>query len=227
MSNLTVVTNLDATYFIDADHPAIRAFVDETIDPQSSDREKAVALYYRVRDEVRYEPYRISFMPEAMKASAALERKDGFCVPKASLLAAAARAAGIPARLGFADVRNHLATTKLLEALGSDVFIWHGYTDLLIDGKWVKATPAFNLSLCAKAGVKPLEFDGTEDSIFHEFDVAGNRHMEYIADHGTFDDLPLDTLVRELQAFYPEWTANLEGNFEDEAAAEAEAPASL
>jgi transglutaminase-like putative cysteine protease len=215
--------SLDATFYLDTDHPAVRAFVDETVDPESTDREKAVALYYRVRDEIRYEPYKISFAPEAMKASATLEREDGFCVAKSVLLGAGARAAGIPARLGFADVRNHLATRKLLDALGSDIFIWHGYTELHIDGKWVKATPAFNLSLCEKAGVRPLEFDGTEDSIFHEFDVEGNRHMEYVADHGSFEDLPLERLVDEYRAFYPAWTANLEGDFEDETAAESQA----
>lgn len=220
MGNLAAVTHLEPTRFIDSDHPAIREFVAETIDSETTDRENAVALYYRVRDEIRYEPYRISFLPDDMKASAALDRENGFCVPKASLLAAAARAAGIPARIGFADVRNHLATEKLLAALGTDIFIWHGYTELYIDGKWVKATPAFNLTLCEKAGVKPLEFDGTEDSVFHEFDVAGNRHMEYIADHGTFDDVPLDILLRELRAFYPDWTADLPGNFEDDTAAE-------
>ncbi len=220
------MTTTQPTYFIDSEHPAIRDFVTETIAPDSDGRERAVALYYRVRDEIRYEPYRISFLPEAMQASATLTRGDGFCVAKSVLLAAVARAAGIPARLGFADVRNHLASKKLLDALGTDLFIWHGYTDLLIDGKWVKATPAFNLSLCEKVGVAPLEFDGTRDSIFQPFDVAGNRHMEYVADRGTFEDLPLDTLVRDLRDFYPFWDAAIEGTFEDDAAADSAATSS-
>ena len=221
MGNLTVVETLQATDFIDADHPAIGEFVAATVDASADPIERAVALYYRVRDEIRYEPYRISFEPEAMRASATLARGDGFCVAKSVLLAAVARAAGVPARLGFADVRNHLATKKLLDALGSDVFIWHGYTDLFLEGKWVKATPAFNLSLCEKFGVKPLEFTGLEDSIFHPFDVNGNRHMEYVRDHGTFDDLPLQRLVDEYRAFYPYWSAAIPGSFEADAAAEA------
>ncbi|MCP3976931.1 MAG: transglutaminase family protein [bacterium] len=211
---------LQPTKFIDADHPAIRQFVDETVAGVIDARVQATRLYYRVRDEIRYEPYRISFDPEAMRASATLKRGDGFCVAKSVLLAAAARAAGIPARLGFADVRNHLATDKLLDALGTDIFAWHGYTDLYLDGQWVKATPAFNLSLCEKFGVKPLEFDGTADSIFHPYDIHGNRHMEYVKDHGTYDDLPLELLVSEYQAFYPKWTASLEGDFGEDAASE-------
>ena len=155
-----------------------------------------------------------------MKASSTLARGDGFCVAKSVLLAAVSRAAGIPSRLGFADVRNHLATEKLLDALGTDLFIWHGYTDLFIDGTWVKATPAFNLTLCEKFGVKPLEFDGTEDSIFHEYDTAGRRHMEYVNDHGTFDDLPLELLVAEYTAFYPNWGRDLAGDFAADADAE-------
>ena len=211
---------LQPTEFIDSDHPAIVDFVNESVAGIADAREQATRLYYRVRDEIRYEPYRISFEPAAMRASATLAREDGFCVAKSVLLAAVARAAGIPARLGFADVRNHLATGKLLDALGTDIFVWHGYTDLYLDGQWVKATPAFNLTLCEKFGVKPLEFDGTADSIFHPYDVAGNRHMEYIKDHGTFDELPLDRLVAEYRAFYPYWDAALEGSFEEDAAAE-------
>jgi transglutaminase-like putative cysteine protease len=157
-----------------------------------------------------------------MKASAALEKGESFCVPKAVLLAATARWAGIPARIGFADVRNHLSTEKLLAALGTDIFAWHGFSELFIEGQWVKATPAFNLSLCEKFGVKPLEFDGRSDSVFHEYDMAGRRHMEYVADNGTFDDLPYDLLISEYRRIYPGWepTAAISGDFGDDGARE-------
>lgn len=207
------MSSLSSTPFIDADHPAIQAFASETTAGMDDARDAAVALYLRVRDEIRYEPYRISLEAKDMTASATLAREDGFCVAKSVLLAAVARASGIPAKLGFADVRNHLATAKLLDALGTDVFVWHGYTDLLIDGRWVKATPAFNLSLCEKFGVKPLDFDGTQDSIFHEYDVTGRRHMEYLRDRGTYEDLPLQEMRADFAAIYPTWTASLDGDF--------------
>lgn len=75
--------------------------------------------------------------------------------------AACGIAAGIPARLGFADVKNHLATPRLTDLNGGDVFHWHAYTDLHLEGRWVKATPAFDLALCERFGVLPLEFDAS------------------------------------------------------------------
>src|SRR5690606_31207041 len=131
-------------------------------------------LYYIVRDRFLYDPYSVDLSDEGMRASTVIARGRGYCVTKAALMAAAARAAGIPARLGFADVRNHLATKRLLDMLGTDIFYYHGYVELWLDGKWVKATPAFNIELCDKFRVRPLEFDGRTDSIFHPYD-ADNR----------------------------------------------------
>lgn len=171
----------------------------------NDERERAISLYYAVRDEIRYNPFLDFSDPEVFRASAVLEAGEGFCVGKASLLAACARAAGIEARLGFADVKNHLTTPRLAETMGSDLFIYHGYTDLRIDGRWVKATPAFNLALCTRFRVKPLEFDGRADSIFHPFDEDERRHMEYLRDRGVHADVPVDEIQREFRAAYPKF----------------------
>jgi transglutaminase-like putative cysteine protease len=130
-------------------------------------------------------------------------------VPKAVLLAAVCRAAGIPARLGFADVRNHLSTERMRKNMETEIFYWHGYTDIWIDGAWRKATPAFNLSLCQKFGLLPLDFDGRADSIYHPFDASGNRHMEYVAQRGAFNDLPLDEIMVDFRIHYPRWIADM------------------
>ena len=87
--------------------------------------------------------------------------------------------------------------------MGTDLYIWHGYTEFFLNGKWVKATPAFNLSLCQNFNVKPLEFDGTFDSIFHPFDTLGNKHMEYVTDHDSFVDLPWERIMAESLKAYP------------------------
>ena len=195
---------LAATPCIDSDHPAVTAFVQEHARGQTP-RERAVALYRAVRDGVRYDPYRIDLSPLGMSASTALAQGHGWCVPKAVLLAAVARAAGIPARLGFADVRNHLSTERLRQTMKTDVFVWHGYTALWLDGAWRKATPAFNLSLCEKFGLLPLEFDGVNDSLYHPYDQAGQRHMEYVNERGQFDDLPLDAIRASFAEVYPFW----------------------
>lgn len=207
---------LRPTDFIDADHPDVAAYARDAVGSATDPIDQAIALYHRVRDDVRYQPYRFSLHPEDMTASSALARGEAFCVPKAVLLAAGGRVVGIPTRLGFAAVRNHLTTEKLRESLGTDMFYWHGYMEFHLDGRWVKATPAFNLSLCEKAGVKPLEFDGRSDSIFHEYDAAGRRHMEYVEDYGQYADLPLERMTRELTAAYPHLDMNVPGDFEVE-----------
>ncbi|HXZ83847.1 MAG TPA: transglutaminase family protein, partial [Myxococcota bacterium] len=118
-------------------------------------------------------------------------------------LAACCRALGIPARLGFADVRNHLSTARMRAAMSSEVFYWHGYTSILLDGRWLKATPAFNVELCRKFRLLPLEFDGTQDSIYHPFDQDGRRHMEYLAQRGEFAEVPLEAMLRTFRERYP------------------------
>ena len=204
MSDTPTPAHLAATDAIDSQHPAVQDFVRQH-DQGSTERERAVALVHAVRDAFRYDPYRIDLSPQGMRASTVIANGHGWCVPKATLLAAVARAAGIPARLGFADVRNHLSTERMRQTMQTDLFIWHGYAELWLEGAWRKATPAFNLGLCQKFGLLPLDFDGVHDSIYHPFDAAGNRHMEYVNDRGTFDDLPLARIVADFHRVYGNW----------------------
>jgi transglutaminase-like putative cysteine protease len=209
--------HLCSTPFIDCDHPLLGAFAEEHA-RGADDRARAVSLYQAVRDNIRYDPYRIDLSPGGMKASTALAQGHGWCVPKAVLLAAVARAAAIPARLGFADVRNHLSTERLRQTMKTDVFAWHGYTALWLDGAWRKATPAFNTELCEKFGLLPLEFNGVDDSLYHPYDRAGQRHMEYVAERGSFDDLPLEQIKTTFAEIYPQWSLATEPGGADFAA---------
>lgn len=202
--------------FIESDDPKIVAFAEETIGDASSDVDKALRLFYAVRDQVLYDPYMPLDDPNSFSGKHALETGRGWCVPKSALLAACARSVGIKARPGYADVKNHLATPKLKEKMGSDIFAWHSYTELFLNGKWVKATPAFNKSMCEKFGLKPLEFDGETDSLFHEFDTSGNKHMEYILDRGTFDDVPMEQMQATFREIYGGSDSPLEGDFQEE-----------
>jgi transglutaminase-like putative cysteine protease len=219
---------LAATFFLDHDSPAVSQFAADTCRGMGGDREKAVALYYAVRDGIRYDAYRIDFSREGFRASRALADGYGFCISKAALLSAAARRVGIPARMGFGDVRNHLSTEKLRSKMKTDLFIFHGYSELWIEGGWVKATPAFNLGLCTKFGVLPLEFDGRSDSVFHPFKADGSLHMEYVRDRGTFDDIPFDLIQATWAAQKKETAADLdeklEGDFGEDAARERAGP---
>ena len=208
---------LHATSFVDSDDPAIRAFADKAAGDTRGAKQKALALYGAVRDSIEYDPYVDFLDPAKYRASAVLHAGSGFCVGKSALLAAAARAAGIPARPGYADVRNHLTSRRLKERLG-DTFHWHSYTELCIDGKWVKCTPAFDAALCERAKIRPLDFDGVNDSLFHPFDAAGRRHMEYLHDRGPFADVPFATIVADFKKLYPKLIADLQtgANFRDE-----------
>lgn len=190
--------------FIDSGHPLVAKFAAEHAHG-ADERERAVSLYYAVRDAVRYNPFQNFLLDASYRGSVCLERGEGWCVPKAALLAACARAAGIPARVGFADVKNHLTSPRLTERMGTDLFVFHGYTELLLGGKWLKATPAFNLELCGKFRVKPLEFDGRNDSIFHPFDQDQRRHMEYVRDRGTYADVPTEEIKRVFGEVYPKF----------------------
>ncbi len=193
---------LRPTEFLDSDASSVRDFAERNTSPELSHTENAVSLYYAVRDGFHYDPYVLDLRREGLKASTLLTRDRGYCVEKAVLLAASARAAGIPSRLSFYIVKNHVATGRLEKLLKTDYLVFHGAAEMLLDGEWRKATPAFNRELCRFLGVEPLEFDGTSDSIFQEFDRSGGKFMEYIHDYGAFTDLPYQMYLDELSKHY-------------------------
>jgi len=191
------------TAMIDSDSPLILEHTEKIIGiAKGSAIDWAVKLFYAVRDGIWYDPYYPFYRPEHYRASNVLKSGRGYCVSKASLLCALGRACKIPSRLGFANVRNHLATRQLIEFLGSDLFVYHGFTEFYLDGKWVKATPAFNIELCKRHKVVPLEFNGREDSIFQPFNLEKKQFMEYLEDHGTYVDIPLDDILSAWKMTY-------------------------
>jgi transglutaminase-like putative cysteine protease len=198
---------LGPTPTVDSDAPSVVAFAASRAAAGVEPVARAVSLYYAVRDGFRYDPYRVELTVEGVRASTTLANGYGWCVPKAALLAACCRAAGIPARLGYADVRNHLSTERLRRYMKTNVFFWHGYTTIHIDGRWLKVTPAFNIELCQRLRLKPLEFDGRGNALFHPFDLGGNRHMDYINDRGEYDDVPVDEIAN---TFRTEYAANID-----------------
>jgi transglutaminase-like putative cysteine protease len=195
---------LGATRYLDCDEPSVRAFAARVTAGVAGERERAVRLFYAVRDGWRYDPFAITLDPQGYVASRILASEAGYCIPKAILLAAAARAAGIPAAIGLSDVVNHLTTEKLKARMGGKTyFMHHGYAVLHVDGRWVKAAPAFNIELCERFHVRPTEFDGTADAVFQEYDAQDRRHMEYVKDHGCWSDFPYQKVVEDFRAFYP------------------------
>ncbi|REK11443.1 MAG: transglutaminase domain-containing protein [Planctomycetota bacterium] len=219
---------LTPTWFVDSDAPAIVSVARDAAGTSGDDVERACRLFYAVRDGIRYDAYNIVVTRESLRATHVLASGSSWCVPKSVLLAALCRASGIACRLCYANVCNHMATRKLLEFLGTNVFYYHGYNEIFLRGRWVKATVSFNRTLCEKAGLAPLDFDGVHDSIYHPFDLEGNRYMEYLHDYGAFADVPYDDLVRTFAEVYPTLRSGertLSGDFEAELAAEAGASA--
>jgi len=196
-------TAFDNYECFDKDHPIIVELTKSCTDDTMTNIEKAINIYLKVRDEWYYYPYNIKSNPEGYLASNIAQREKGHCIDKAILMIACLRCAKIPARIGFAKVTNHIATEKLEEKLGSNILVPHGYVDIFLEGKWVKATPAFNRSLCEKLNVTPLEFDGHNDSVFQEFDQTGATFMEYLEDYGTFEEVPFSLILGLMQKYYP------------------------
>ena len=193
---------LKSTEFLDFDNESVRDFAARNSIGKDCDIEKAKSLYIAVRDGFRYNPYILDLRREGLKASHLLTRNFGYCVEKAVLLSAAARAVGIPSRLSFYIVKNHIATERLEQILRTDCMVFHGASEMFLNGKWVKSTPAFNRSLCNRIGVEPLEFDGLKDSVFQEFNAKGNVFMTYLHDYGAFADLPYEVYIEELKKHY-------------------------
>lgn len=216
-----------ATDFLDYEHETVKAFVDKALDGIDRDTaapvDLAVALYYAVRDGIHYEVYGRDLSPRGLRASSIIADGKGFCLHKSALYAACCRAVGIPARVHYSDVRNHLASDQLIEYIGGNIF-FHGLSTVYLDGQWIKVTPVFNKLLCRLYGMTPLEFDGRSDSLYHPFDANGRQNMEFLTDHGDFDDVPYEFVMSSMRRKHPKFlneagtrTVNEGGSLADEA----------
>lgn len=197
-------TQLGATYFLDFKHPSFQAFLEPVIHLGST-KSFALAYYTFVRDYFLYDPYHLDLRPEALRASHIVGKKRAWCVEKAIVFAAGLRAMGIPARLGYAIVENHIGVERLTRILKTPKIVFHGYVDVYLseDQKWTKATPAFDSRVCKMSGVEPLQWDGQNDSLFQAY-VGSSQFMEYHHNYGVFSDVPIQLMHKEMRAHYPQ-----------------------
>ena len=187
---------LKPTSYIDCDADLVKEKSQKIVQSINGQRNKAIRIFYAVRDGIKYTIYGQRSRPEHFRASTILSAGEGYCVQKAILLVALARAASIPARLRFASIRSHLMSKEMLEKRGTNLFPYHGYTDLYIDGSWAKAAPTFDIVSCMNAGLRPVDFDGRNDALLPSTTLDGRPHIEYIEDRGFFDDVPFDTIMK-------------------------------
>ncbi len=222
MNTIDMSQYLAPGHFINSDAPSVITYAKQHSAGAKDQRDTAMRLYGAIRDGIIYDPYVDLADPANYRASGVLAAGRAFCIGKSALLAACARVVGIPARTGYADVRNHLTSPRFYEKIKTDKFIWHSYTELYLSGRWVKATPAFDRVLCERLGLKTLEFDGETDSLLQPFDRSGRQHMEYLNDRGVFADVPFDTIQADFLRDYPSLMSShgLHGDFRTEAVAQ-------
>lgn len=210
-TTVTDATLLASTEFLDHDSDVVRDFVARTLPDNGTGMtpiERAVALYYAVRDGIHYEVYGADLSRAGLKASSTITRGTGFCVHKSIVYAAAVRAVDVPSRIYYGDVRNHLASPRLEDLMGGNLFTFHSLTTVFLNGRWVRATPVFNKMLCRLYKIRPLEFDGRNDSMYHPYDEDGRQHMEFLREHGDFDDVPYDLVVGGIRSAHPKLFAS-------------------
>jgi transglutaminase-like putative cysteine protease len=201
---------LQSTEFLDFHKKRVRDKAFEITKGLNTDKEKAIALFYFVRDKIKYNMFTYNPKIKAnLKASTTLRRSNGFCMSKAVLLSALARAVGIPARIHMVDIINHKISKKVVDLMKTKVFHCHGYSELLINGKWIKLTPVFDHETSLKGGFLPeIEFDGVNDALFATHDKDGNLFVEYIADWGNYAEVPIEKIDQIFSEKYPIWYSN-------------------
>lgn len=194
---------LDSSYFFDFENDSVQQLIAEFKRGELTDQQRAIRVYTKIRDDWKYDPYSISLSQETYRASSIAEKPTGNCVEKSILLIACLRGMGIPARLHLGKVKNHIAVERLTEKFGSNELTPHGMVNVLLDDKWLKVSPAFNASLCEKLNVEPVDFDGENHSFLQQYNAEGSRFMEYTADYGHFDDVPLEFMLQNIKEHYP------------------------
>lgn len=193
---------LEATRAVESSHPEVVELVRKLCGDSRDPEERARRIFLFAREEVKYDPFSPFYLMEHYKASAVIERGRGYCVQKAVVLAALARASGIPARLVYVDIINHLASGKICDVMETNLFVYHGYVEMWLGGRWVAAAPTFDRTLCEQTGYPLVEFDGRRDAAQPAVDLKGRKFFEYVKRHGYSDDVPLPAILKAWEETY-------------------------
>ena len=187
---------LKTSYIINWKNPNILNELSRIVEdiPENDHVQKAIKLFYFVRDNIKYRVTLDFATPNYLKANTTLRNGYGHCVCKAILLTSLARAAKIPTKLHFVDLKNNLLSQDWIDKFGEEL-LWHGYVEFYLNERWVKANPAYDKELCIKHNYHITEFNGKDDALFDPLDLSGNKFMEYTKDHGTYAKVPYFRMV--------------------------------
>jgi len=201
---------LGPTDVIESEQPAIRDLAQRLTAGLDSPPDKARALFDYVRDEIVYNFAPLLATRSDWRASATLARGDGFCQQKALLLAALARAVGIPSQIGFQHLKDYkLLETRYVSVLPDGVIPFHGLNALYLNGRWIWADATLDAGLSERRGYRLVEFRADEDMLLPATDLAGRPHFDFLAEFGPYPDLPvaLSDAFASLHTLWREWHA--------------------
>lgn len=195
----------DPTDVIASGHPDIIACTHQVTVGCTSEFDRARAIFTFVRDEIRYNFTPILLERDDWHAANTLQRGDGFCQQKAVLLAALARAAGIPSAIGFQHLRDHkLLQTRYEEALPEGIIPYHGLTYLWLDGAWRIADATLDAGLCRRRDYRLVELQPDEHARLPKTDQHGAPHFDILNEFGPYPDLP-KIITRHEVEMRPAW----------------------
>ncbi len=160
---------LHPTYFCDYEHQTIIDMAHELTKGCETDKDKALKVFYFVRDEI---PFMLDYI---VKASETLKKRYGFCVTKANLHIALLRALGIPARYHLAHLKKECL--KGVIATGAynglpDIITFHPWVECYLNDKWISCDTLFDEKLVkaiykkgihSKEEIHTIEWDGKTD----------------------------------------------------------------
>ncbi len=139
---------LAPTRFIDSDSAAIRAVAQRLISKADNERERAIAIFSFVRDQITF-GFARGFWDNT--ASDVLRQGIGFCNTQSTLFVALLRAAGIPARQVFVEI-NSAILYGIVDT--GTAMVDHSYVEVLLGNRWI-ATDAYILDPPLFRAAKP------------------------------------------------------------------------
>jgi transglutaminase-like putative cysteine protease len=142
---------------IQSDHPEILHTASTVVNGAADERERAIKLFYWVRDSIAY------CIESDRSALEVLREGRGVCVTKTLLHVALLRAAGVAARIGHADYRADVLRAIFPDSYMDrqpEVYPLHTFAEVYLDGQWITCDATIDREFGAEFGFPVMEFDG-------------------------------------------------------------------